>query len=335
MTYYHGSAATFDDVIEAIENFASGDGWTVSGRGSNTVTLAKFGSVYNFTRRVDVRYDWVANANFDEVIMSMKIRLDVEGSTNYSQEARCNDMAGPFSNVWLFSDEDKRCINGVLQTAADRYTHFTLGVLDPRGMHETDVGYIAATYWYWWRDRENYQNNNGPFNNPSDGNHSIGHFGERNEIHVALPDGLLDETLNFRDGGFVTDDNRLNDPRNQRICDRYYGLNQANQNTHCHMLDFFIAVDNQAQTGGIPLSALPVIIVGQDGIARSYVGELPDVRLCNISGLTPAQSLNFADDEWVVFPLKQAGQISAAYGQIAPQPYANSIYYGFAYRKVA
>jgi hypothetical protein len=259
----------------------------------------------------------------------------VEGSdSTWSQEARVNDMGGPFSNVWMFSPANGDAINVVIQTAADRFTHFSFGFLDPRGMHETDVAYVSGLYWFWWRDRENYQNNNSPFNNPGAGEHQIGVFGDRHEVHHAIPDGLLDPAFNFRDGGWVTQDSG-NAPNVWQTCTRFFRRIDGTNETHGYMLDFFMAVDNQAQTGGVALHALPVIVYSIARDAKAYIGEFYDIRLCNMSGLAIAQTLSFADDEWMVFPLKQLGTPEATMNSVAPQPYCNSIYYGLAYRKVA
>lgn len=325
------SASDFPAMLDALFAFLTSNGWTGSHTtGASTATLINsHGQSFALSTQQVARTDVFTGALTDQYLRMTYDREIVGGTPGQSGQAIMNDMFGPFPNLWFFTDDAGTFCHVVAQCSASRYSHGSFGTLDNKGLHGELLPYTAGTYWNYWATQTNYSNSTGdgnPFNNPSSGSHNIAYVDGSGNSKIGIPDGLLDPSLFFTDGPII-DTSLLN------LCDREYSLTANTQNS-ARLLDYFCVVENKMFTGGVVLSPLPAISAAGTNDVRAYIGDFPGVALVNMQGLSPGQTLTFADEEWLVFPFKQAGTQEAAKFGSNPLPFPNSWRYGFAYKAV-
>jgi hypothetical protein len=337
MQFLLTNATDFNDLLIEIRNFLTANGWTtlVDGTGGGGLTLEiTNGNGHDF--KLDGANTVVTNEYVGGALVPFNDRFcrlqfqksDIGLAAGYTATyAEVNDCAGPFSNVWLFTDDDATYCHVVMQTGNSRYNHFSFGNLDPKGVHAIATPYCMGLYYMYWRNQLSYQTDGNPFNYPVSGFHNVGMFCDDTPngkaMRVGVPDGIVDPLLGFTDGGIEL-------PTLLQLCSRYntrgLSLGQA------LLLDFFTTIDNHSHTGGVPISPLPILVKGT-GFVYSYIGDIPTIGLVNMTGLSPGQELTFAGDTWIVFPLKQFGLEAATAFGVAPQPVLNSRNFGIAIQK--
>lgn len=331
MQMQNTSAANFPAMLTALYTFLTTNGWTGSHTpGSGTATLINsHGQTFALSTQQVARTDVFTGSLTDQYLRMTYDREIVGGTPGQSAQAIMNDMFGPFPNLWFFTDDAATFCHVVAQCSASRYSHGSFGTMDNKGIHAELLPYTAGTFWQFWATSTNITNTTGdgnPFNNPSSGTHLIPYLDAANNTKIGIPDGLLDPTLFFTDGPII-DSSLLN------ICDREYALTTGSNNS-ARFLDYFCCVENKTFTGGVVLSPLPAVSTAGTNDVRAYIGDFPGVALVNMQGLSPGQTLTFADEEWLVFPIKQTGTQEAAKFGSNPLPFPNSWRYGFAYKAV-
>jgi hypothetical protein len=341
MQFLQTNAINFNALLIEIRDFLAGNGWAIlaDGTGGGGLTLEMTNANgHDFKldgATVVATNEYIAGAlvPFNDRFCNMSFqKSDIGLAAGYTAfTAETNDCAGPFGNVWLFTDDAATYCHVVLQTGGSRYNHFSFGNLDPKGVHAINIPYCAGMYYMYWRNQVGYIANAGnPFNYPTSGFHNVGYFCEDTPngkaMRVGLPDGVVDPLLGFTDGG-------IEKPELLPTCLRQYTRGPGANLGVGRLLDFFTTIDNKAHTGGVPISPLPVLVKGI-GDVYAYVGDIPTIGLVNMTGLSVGQELTFAGDTWIVFPLKQYGlEEATAFGN-APQPVCNSRNFGFAIQKV-
>lgn len=329
------SAADFPALLDALYTFLTGNGWTGSHTaGATTATLVNSnGHTFNVTSSTTARTDFFTGAFTDRDILVSFDRTIVGGAPGASATARSNDFQGPFPNIWFFTDDAATFCHIVTQSSASRYSHMSFGDLDNKGIHAEALPFAAGMWWQYWCDQANYSNSNGdgnPFNNPSSNQHSPDYLNGGDSTNggpiIGIPDGVLDPTLFFTDGPLVS-------ASVLRLSDREYSKTTGGNNS-AYFLDYLCNVNNGGYTGGVILSPMPAVTNSASQDVRAFIGEYPSVALVNMQGLSPGQTITFADDEWLVFPLKQFGTTEAAKFGSNPLPQPNSWRYGYAYRSV-
>jgi hypothetical protein len=339
MQFLQTNATDCNGLLIEIRDFLAANGWTTlaDGTGGGGLTLEMTnanGHDFKFDgSNVVVTNEYIAGAlvPFNDRFLRMYFqKADIGLAAGYTAfYAETNDCAGPFGNIWLFTDDAATYCHVVLQTGNSRYNHFSFGNLDPKDVHAINIPYCAGMYYYYWRNQLGYVNNGdgNPFSYPTSGFHNIGYFCDDTPngkaMRVGVPDGVVDPLLGFTDGG-------IEQPTLLQIFARHY---QSTVNLGAALLlDYFTAIDNHAYTGGVPISPFPILVKGI-GDVYAYVGDIPTIGLVNMAGLTAGQELDFAGDTWIVFPLKQYGlEDATAYGG-NPQPFCNSRNFGIAIQK--
>jgi hypothetical protein len=325
MIVQNTSAANFGALLNAVRDFLAGNGWTVVSSGPPLIMQNSLGHKYRLRGTTNNRNDFY-NGVIVDTTLNLEFDLGNIGLTpgTYSGIGDCNDMTGPFPNIWLFTDEAATFCHIVAQTAPVRYGHASFGIVDAKGLHEAEVDFVAGTYWQYWSDQAQYAGNNGranPFNDVENGAHQIDHTD--GTLWLGIPDGLLDPALFFTDGPVQNQPWRLNDRQ---------GGKSTGVNDTAYWTDYFCNITNKPFAGGIILSPLPLAANPASADVMAIVGELPQMALVNMEGLSPGQTLTLADDEWLVFPWKQFGTAEAMKYGSNPLPQPNSWRYGFAYR---
>lgn len=338
MNFQQTSALNLNELLIALRDFLFANGWTIpsDGTGSGGLNLTVRNSNnhdFYLSSTTEARTDVITGALTDRLLNVNWDKAAIGLAAGASARvAKTNDMAGPFANVWFISDEAATYCHIIAQSATNRYSHTSFGNLDPKGMHSTPLPFAVGVYWQWWRTNSNPNDPRSKQNDPSDGDHEIGYFCEdsgsgpsANTTRVGIPDGLLDPALFFDDGA-------LEMPALQQTCSRdvFFSFSSAQPQ---RLLDYQRYILNQTVTGGAPITPLPVAVIGTTNSLHAFVGVFPGVGAISIRGLSPGQVLTFAGEEWIVFPLKQIGNVVNANNGGQATLDCNSAFYGLAYKK--
>lgn len=350
MHFLQTNAVDLNGLLVALKNFLSANGWTILADGTGGGGLAlevtnanghsfKFSSI---TQNQNVYTPAGAGPTvFVERLLQIAFqKSDIGLAAGYTAKpAKVNDMTGPFSNVWLFTDDAASYCHVVMQTANARYNHFSFGDIDNKGMHAIQVPYAFGMYHVWWQWTPLYTGNNSSacaFTDFSTGSHRIGFYCEGSATEdinfasdvtrIGVPDGLLDPALGFTDGPLETQFVRPN-------CSRHTFPTVGGNNTG-RPLDYMDHFDNQGYTGGVPIFPAPVTIKTPNDLVHTLIGEWPGIGSVNVDGLSPGQELDFAGEVWMCFPIKQYGTQAARNNGTNPQPFTNTLNYGIAVKKV-
>jgi len=343
MSYSNTSATDWADLLDVISTFVVADGWTedydVDGavgkqigfsKGACEVALGEQNSTLN---PVDVGSGFLDGRLFGSLSTGLNASNQqywghpgspVTTATD-SDRVKLNDLgdASGFSNVWLFSGPGTGpdYCHVVIQTAGDRYSHLSFGELDPLGMTTPDVGYLWAIYYEFWPSDAN---------NPISTDHYYGMFCNTGtalrNAHVNIQANTLPAT-GFPSAGVLTEEG-LTSLMTMANEDSDHWASSAGK-----FLDFFMATSNQLVTGGTALHPIPWFCQSTDNLSHCFLGNLPGVRLVDISNHTPGSELTFGSETWTVFPFKRKGIEDNLNIGSDPQDDANTISYGLAYKK--
>lgn len=343
MSYSNTSATDWADLLDEISTFVVADGWTeeydVDAGNGKQIAFSKgacemaIGEQNSTLNPITVESGWLDGRLF--ATLSTGINA---GNTQYwghpgspvttstdADRVTLNDLgdASGFSNVWLFSGPGTGpdYCHCVIQTAGDRYSHLSFGELDPLGMSTPDVGFLTAIYYQFWPS--------GSANSPINSNHKFGHFAPNQAlkaIHVNIQASTLPAS-GYDSAGVYTDSSLTRTFTIGDHDDDHYAASQGN------FLDFFLPISNQLTTGGTAMWPIPVFFKSTDSTTHVFLGILPGVRLVDIANHTPGSELTFGSETWVVFPFKRKGLQDNLNNGSDPQPEANTISYGLAYKK--
>jgi hypothetical protein len=350
MAFQQTSSSDWRDLLSIIKSFATGQGWTVvydsiSSKGQLGIEKGSchlaIGSTRNSADTADAnlfnRNDLINGGTVpDAMIVGALGSSLTAGNTHYwghpgsivttfndIDAVDINDLVGPFANVWLYSDSTGSYIHVVVQSGADKYTHFSFGNIDKKGKSHPDVGFFVGCNYIFWPNSSSISSGYAP-NDFSSGLHICGTFFEGGSAQIFLPDDVVDSTYGFTNGAFATNSFL-------KVLTRGNNISYHEANASGWILDYTLAYANEPVTGGVPLSPIPCIYT-QGGL-HSYLGELPDVRLCNIDNLNPGQEIVFGSDVWQVFPYKRKGSQNNTFDGVDPLQYLNTNVVGLAYKK--
>lgn len=250
--------------------------------------------------------------------------LTIVTSETDNERVRVNDLGEPpFANVWFFSNAagGKDYIHCVVQTSAERYSHFGFGIIDPVGQTHADCAFLLGQYYEWWPVT-------GKSNSPHDPSHIIGAYIDQaqNPIQVYVPSGVLPggypATNVFGQAQLTGALTRVSAPSGHYAT----GIGK--------FLDFFLAINNAPTTGGTAMYSTPILFQETtSGVSHVMLGIVPGMRHSNIFTHTPAEITKFGPEEWVIFPMKRKGLRSELFGGSGVQPTANSAEWAFSYKK--
>lgn len=362
MAYQLTSASGWRDLLSVIKTFALANGWTsvydqIAAKGqlglSKGNCFCALGATRNSGNTADAntfnRSDLVNGGTVPDAEIRMALGTSLTaGNTKYwnhpgslattetdNDTVIVNDLVGPFANVWLFSPADGNAIHVVVQSSAERYTSFGFGQLDVKGLNQPRCGYCVGSDHTWWPDNADWTQNSSSDFNYVRGSHRWGWWGQAIAQNTMIPAGLLN--LAYTWGVAPPVCLGLSSPTiSQQITpgDRPNDFRTSSRATG--MLDQFLAFNNQATTGGVVLHPFPWIYengTSDTGIA-AWLGEIPEARMVNMTGINPGQEIKYASDIWVAFPWKQKGIFDNSNFGPNALPICNTQEYGIAFRKI-
>lgn len=359
MAVTHTSAVDYKDLLTKIKTFAEANGWTIVYDGLNDGEKWQMGlSQGNCHISVGAQLSYSATLDAEEsehdyytgqYVTDTRICLSLATSLNATPKnywghpgqlpsagpdktelAYVNDLHGPFSDVWLFTNHTGDYIHcAVLK--GDRFTNFSFGNVDVKGMGIPSPAYAGASFYEFWGATSNLYSNSYAPNRSDDGDHRW-FLCRRRYDHQVYLQGMMPAAAVSSSHG-VTGPFVSKKFPGQFAPSRTKGDAQNDSLNEIGPTSFFAGVKTQPTTGGIALYSAPVIY-GPTGGYYSYVGELPDLRLVDVSTLTPGSDVSYAGENWTVFPWKKKGIPENAGGANTPLPEVNTLHYGVAYKKI-
>lgn len=324
MAYATGSAATVDDLLEAIENFAIAAGWTIAKRGLNhlfvekgicKVAMARHSLTYtDFSSGTGVATnDFTIGAALCTAFnLGLSSFINHTGSIVTSEtdvdSVHVNGLLNGTPEYHLFSGGvgDPDYIHLAFRIGVDIWRHFGFGVVDKKGMAHAGAAYITGQAGRFWHDNNpitsggTYFNQAGrtpyPFLSNSNALNNI-FRGAQNLFYVpdALPATadwpVMRSTAHIhniagRDKAPISYPNTSSIPQP--------GFSQP-----------LLGAPPSQWGGEAQLFPAPVFIVAPTPLKSCYVGDYPNVRGLNMDGLLPKAELTLGADTWVVFPISR------------------------------
>jgi hypothetical protein len=340
MAYQNTSATDYDDLLAKLYSFATVTDGNWTGVYNQTGQIAMYADncyVALGTRSGENPISRLGGSYYDAQIHgSLSTSLNSGPPYQYwghpgspvttetdSDRVIINDVLGSMTNVWFFSGDtgDPRYIHVIVQSAGDRYAHFSLGNLDKLGMTTPNCAYLAGMYYEWWP-------NSGYSNDPADGSHEIGVLADELYSQVYVPTSVLP-------AGYPTSYIGRGIDRLVLVMTRVTSDASQWSAGAGKILDFFFPTDNQLTTGGTALYGIPWFFTEDTtGTSMVFLGNVPGMRIANIANHIPASTLYFGSDEWMIFPWKRKGLEENLVGGSNPLLECNTVHYGFAYKKI-
>lgn len=272
VAYQTGISSDPADLMGKLASFAVANGWT-QGAGSTGAVLAK-GAIY-------VGYNTASDEIFLRGALGYNAAAAWNAQTNNSGFTVTVDCgAGPFTAYHFFiGDEDGQdYIHVVIEIAAGRFRHFSLGKLLKHGL------YTGGTY----VDGTNWANDTNNQHVPDSGNHQV----------------ICDANTNAGNGHVHVDyDSKTNNW--QQINSATFATTRGIGSTRSSGIgNLFPLISVQSWNLRNNMAPLTYFVNRSDSL-RSPVGRIPNMRSLGLRNLTPGETLSIGGDDWMCFPIIQ------------------------------
>lgn len=369
MAYATGTGSNQQDFLDAVRSFALGLGWTIN----RWDTTAKRFYLSKGLCRVCLLWEnvnisiYLPGATTTTTVSEGRIRGSLVGTIgaadDYSTFAGCtiksgqlasassphvlmSGMQGPYVGWHLFSNASGDYIHAIVQTSADMYTFIGFGNADKGGLTHSGAAYMfadAGNYWYQASSASNagsssqhYQNKAGVqaslfvqagFRNTS----AAFHIYTENALPVGWTNSVGMAAGTYSATYFASSQTAMGirSARNE-----YNKPSDYLQNgTEFRLGDPILTMSAPGYSPYVPMLGIPIIAISANNAQACAIGSVPDLRLINLSSLTPQQEFTLGADVWKVFPqLRQTSwSESNANGFLLP----TSGQFGIALKKVA
>lgn len=367
MAYATGTGATGLDFLDAVRSFAVGLGWTAAkwdttngllyiSKGLCRLSLQYYTAnitTYQGTTSVPITEGRIRGQLSQSFVTGTDWYNAPGGAVAPSITGRDNgpailmgNMQGPFVQWFLFSNATGDYIHAMVQTTADTYTFFGFGNGDKGGLTHSGVAYAFSEGGRSWF-RSQPQNSTYPttstqiyYNKPGRMATAFGSSPDRfttaaYQIYTenALPAGFTNSvavasyysSTTFSRSGQTA--HILKNYNNDYDLDTSYPTNIA---VGGKLLDNIITMSQPGYTSFVPMLGIPLIVTNAGFTLACAIGSIPDLRVVNITGMSPQQELSLGSDVWKVFP--QLRQTAWADGRINEAP--SSGQFGLAFKKI-
>jgi len=307
MAFQTGASTSIENLMQTLSTFLQANGWTQDfattgdpGRiafSKNNVFVA-----FQYTEATDggtlAIYQSTSNDNSTSVWLSTGDSGNGVASATASlfDTQRCvNQFAGPHSNYWFFeNDANPAYCHVVVEVDAGRFRHFGFGEIDKIG------DWVGGEYAYghvWSQVTTFIDDAISQFHYLGlDGcGMSLGE-GYGATMRVEGHPGEPDPATIWANLMYITtpQPDRAGNPRWPALCGWRSGREWS---TFCgYRISEAVAYK--------PLVPIAVELVNFSGTPDAVyrAGYQPDVRMCNIGNLNPAQIISIAGDQWYFFP---------------------------------
>lgn len=341
MTYTTGAAASPAALISALLSFAQTDLWTdVSGdwpisKGKCHVMVDSVvrASQSDYTTGVNVpdsKTQLVGTLGTSLPGTKPSPWYGMPGSIVTSDTDADIPYAWDIENALIshhfFSDAGEDYIHVVMQTAADKWAHFSFGNIDKKGLTHDGVAYLTSCLNPTWpnssstsaifNDPDNYWwPFNGAYGRVATGSARMQYFAG-NAVISPYVTGIIGTATNVAEVGL----NSITSGITAWLV----------KTSHARFLLHNLVQVPTGYNGTVVLSAIPCFLADTTNAKITYVGDFPGVRVCRMDGLTPGQEITFGGDTWKIFPLTRQTNPS----EVSQQYVVSTGPLGLAYKKV-
>lgn len=341
------SASDRRSLLAALKSFCTGLGWTAVydaisskgqlglSKGNCFLSIGEYRDSGDTTSPNTTVTDAVAGTLNDYYLVAALNTSLTAGNTKYwghpggngyadSDLVTINDMTGPFSTVWFFSNATGDYVHVVVLSAPNRYSHFSFGTLDKAGMTHSDVAFLTGTYYHWWTFNSNpaFAVNNEVGHN----NHLIGY--NYPIQHANIPSTVPNPSLGFSTGR-VTHWNggqwSWTQFYRQRRSDHYGGFAASG-----YMLSVAFSLMEDQVTGGVRLWSKPVVQRNSANTNYMFLGLVPDLFDVSMENHAGGEVITLGSDDYYLFPIKQVGAENNASQGAVPMLGCNTTFNGIA-----
>lgn len=335
MAYETGTldgSATTASLLAALGVFAAADGWTVNESSTGYIRLTKGVCTVSLTENLTVTMNDTAgpsgNANApDHCIEGRLGSYTAPQIIASSERVRTNDLTPPFANYWFFSGgpEDPPYIHVVVQKASGRFSNFSFGVLDKKGVGHTGGAFLIGNRFNWGFASTQINSNTNGSNVTASGHYMFG------SVNTPTSFSTLNLSAGDLDAGLVIADYSNASYTNGRFNPLFtpttgFSMGSSTSRWFGH----FFHLGPNPVNGVTPLLEIPVMRFTSNSRLQ-YYGSMPNWRYCSMIGRDEAETVSFAGEEWMIFPFKRARPWT-------PEPIATRTVtsgpYGFAVKKV-
>lgn len=362
MAYQTGTGNTIADFVDALKNFASAQGWTVS----RYDTVGRFlnlekGIVHAaFYWRTDITQEayltagsstrtYIADHTLYGALGNAALINNRDSSTWWDQPGNkgqytafangywtedygltVNVLNGPFTAWHFFSDAGGNYIQAVVQTG-ELFTHLFFGLVDKGTLTHSGVAFLTGTWHFWWPSHydttpaafENYY-----YANRLDYMKSYPGGGHKSMLSSTGPKTGQFYAPNALPAGFPS----LSSMHHSVIPPiSYRDKPTSDLRDQSLPLTHVLVCPAPTWSGYVPMFGVPLLIINNAGDRCCCPGFYPNFRLLNMEGMSPGQEINLNGDVWKVFPLKcQRQWADSRMGR-----WATSGHYAVAYKKIA
>lgn len=323
MAYATGSATTCNDLISAIRDFASLQGWTIAKTAANLLFLNKstcfvamqaFSYNYNdFATGVsvsmpDTRLEMSLSTSFT---VALNNYYGHPGSlctaANDTDRVATNMLQGPFTEYHLFSGAvgEPDYIIVSVKTGADTWRQFGFGMIDKGAFTHSGAAWLAGgNCGYFYRQSSStltsqYYNDVDSCPYPFLEASNVMPNTNTKARQLYAPDAMPN-TANWpamRADLMIPGINTSYDPYVQ-----WPGLSSG------RMLSALNGSKTSDYGGYAMLWPVPIIPYSSADSKSCYIGDLPGVRGVNMEGLVSGQEIMLGADTWKIFSIgRQAG----------------------------
>ncbi len=351
MAYSTGTGLTIADFVDALKVFAAAQGWTVgkydtaSGErllfieqgachvamrwdDSFTVNAYPTASLGSSSPVDDHRIRAVLGTGLNNARTSadwwQQTGQTVATSENDANNLTVNNLAGPFTAWYLFSNAGGTYIHAIVQTG-ELFTHMSFGVLDQGALTHGGVAYLTGTLNTWWKTANTLDPSNFgiTYNRPASlTRYPAGNGGEFPENHGmwyapdALPAGF--PTLHSYQAKVSPSLSFLDKPSDTFA---------ASWN---RLLTVHALANGPTWSDVVQLFGVPLILQNTAEDQFCVPGFMPDLRLVNMEGMSPGEEIDMNGDTWKVFPQMRQTNWADVAAVMAP----SSGQFAVAYKKI-
>lgn len=329
--YVTGSGSSCSDLLGAVKSFAESNGWTTDHYAAGVEWSAHKGIAHVnfgvFTVNVNA-YDGSGTLHVNtETYLRAAVSTSFSVTTYYGQpgslsvnnttttgfDVSIGNLTGPFVEWFLFSGDgvsDPDYVHVVVQTGGETYCHFSFGLLDNKGLTHSGCAYIQGHNAVWFRNQSSLTDFSISFNRPSKqplgfagSNPGAGFIQGSSTIQGYAPDGFPNNA-NWPSTMFshLSSAGKLTRLPLLVGADNPQGAFFSPANS---LLDPVVMAQASTWSGYTVLWGIPLIVYETISTPNQYcyLGDFPNVRFLEMTGMVPQQELTIGTDVWKVFPV--------------------------------
>jgi hypothetical protein len=365
-----GSGASLDDLMDALRGFCAGLGWTIDKFDAvnkllfmtkglaavtmwwgDTSTVPIWSGPNNggaITNTIDGRIYMALNTANNAALATYHSHPGSVVTSNFDNDAAMvNGLQGAYIGWHFFADPTvSDHVHVVVQKNADTFRHFSIGMVDQKGLTHSGVAYVTGQPSIWYRNVNQYNpaNGGGVFNDSryqalpfvrNDGNFS-GTGSDNGSPSIILKNS--DAWPAVWNGPIAGANGLVFQFRHMLgLMGSFGNPNEfpSAGNAGNKLLDMVVIAEPMPFSNVVPMFPVPVFRNYLNNLDNSknaicYLGDFPNVRAINMTNMLPGQEIDLTGDIWKVFPaLRQENWAMARIGDKA-----SSGQFAVAYKKV-